>query len=218
MARRHDLKIYVVRGPRAALVGRGKRGDISVDTPSDLERSRLLLVWLQARRAVDHCLSDLLAAGPAGERRVREQLELVDELENRAQEAFARYRTVATHAQRPDLPCEADIPDWAVPADRPRLGVVRTGERHPNPGSNPRPEPQRPLAAPGTQPPTGSVPGMSGNTVPDIVTGSAAHPSPPSSQAAAFPPPGVTPLAGRETRTDLTHGGRATRGVQRRHR
>lgn len=66
--------------------------------PVDLERSRLLLVWLQARRALDHCLSDLLAAGPAGERRVRERLDLVEELENRAKEAFAQYRTAALSA------------------------------------------------------------------------------------------------------------------------
>jgi hypothetical protein len=60
-----------------------------------MDRSRLLLGWLAARRAVDHCLSDLLAAGPAGERRVRAQLELVDDLESRAQAAFDRYRSAA---------------------------------------------------------------------------------------------------------------------------
>ncbi|WP_322760719.1 hypothetical protein [Frankia sp. Cr2] len=81
--------------------------------PSDLERSRLLLVWLQARRAVDHCLSDLLAAGPAGERRVREQLELVHDLENRAQEAFVRYRRAAATSLRSDLPTEATTSDAA---------------------------------------------------------------------------------------------------------
>jgi hypothetical protein len=63
-----------------------------VDEPLDLERARLLLVWLQARRALDHCLSELLAAGPAGERRVRSRLDLVEELERKAQNAFASYR------------------------------------------------------------------------------------------------------------------------------
>jgi hypothetical protein len=63
-----------------------------VDEPLDLERARLLLIWLQARRALDHCLSELLAAGPAGERRVRGRLDLVDELEQKAQSAFASYR------------------------------------------------------------------------------------------------------------------------------
>jgi hypothetical protein len=93
-----------------------------VDEPSDLERSRLLLGWLQARRAVDHCLSDLLAAGPAGERRVREQLALVDDLESRAQEAFDRYRTAAeTATTAPGT--------WSVGIDRPRLNIVRTPDR-----------------------------------------------------------------------------------------
>lgn len=57
-----------------------------------LERSRLLLVWLQARRAVDATLSSLLAAGPAGERRVRERFEVVERLEAQARDAFVRYR------------------------------------------------------------------------------------------------------------------------------
>jgi hypothetical protein len=57
-----------------------------------IERSRLLLVWLQARRAVDATLSSLLAAGPAGERRVRERFEVVERLEAQARDAFMRYR------------------------------------------------------------------------------------------------------------------------------
>jgi hypothetical protein len=69
-----------------------------VDEPLDLERARLLLVWLQARRAVDHCLSELLAAGPAGERRVRSRIDLVAELEERAERAFATYRDSARAA------------------------------------------------------------------------------------------------------------------------
>lgn len=60
--------------------------------PIDLERSRLLLVWLQSRRAVDHALSELLAAGPAGERRVRERLELIEHLVGESTAAFADYR------------------------------------------------------------------------------------------------------------------------------
>jgi hypothetical protein len=67
-----------------------------VDEPLDLERARLLLVWLQARRALDHCLSDLLAAGPAGERRVRGRLDLVEELERKSRNAFDSYRASAT--------------------------------------------------------------------------------------------------------------------------
>ncbi|MCK9898792.1 hypothetical protein MXD63_01685 [Frankia sp. Cpl3] len=70
-----------------------------MNEPSDMERSRLLLGWLAARRAVDHCLSDLLAAGPAGERRVRESLARVDDLETRAQVAFDRYRSAAESAE-----------------------------------------------------------------------------------------------------------------------
>jgi hypothetical protein len=77
-----------------------------VDEPLDLERARLLLVWLQARRALDHCLSELLAAGPAGERRVRGRLDLVEELERKAQNAFASYRAsiLSEQPSRPAAP------------------------------------------------------------------------------------------------------------------
>lgn len=60
--------------------------------PIDLERSRLLLVWLQSRRALDNALSEMLAAGPAGERRVRERFELVEHLVQQSDRAFAEYR------------------------------------------------------------------------------------------------------------------------------
>lgn len=60
--------------------------------PIDLERSRLLLVWLQSRRALDHALSEMLAAGPAGERRVRERFELIEHLVQQSDRAFAEYR------------------------------------------------------------------------------------------------------------------------------
>ena len=89
-----------------------------MDEVSDMDRSRLLLGWLAARRAVDHCLSDLLAAGPAGERRVRAQLALVDDLESRAQAAFDRYRSAA----------EKTGPTARSDAHRPHLNVVR-GDR-----------------------------------------------------------------------------------------
>jgi hypothetical protein len=69
--------------------GRSERG---VGEPIDLERSRLLLVWLQSRRALDHALSEMLAAGPAGERRVRERFELVEHLVQQSDRAFAEYR------------------------------------------------------------------------------------------------------------------------------
>jgi hypothetical protein len=77
-----------------------------VDEPLDLERARLLLVWLQARRALDHCLSELLAAGPAGERRVRSRLDLVEDLERKAENAFDTYRAsvLAEQSSRPTAP------------------------------------------------------------------------------------------------------------------
>ncbi|MGF7235942.1 MAG: hypothetical protein ACQSGP_13415 [Frankia sp.] len=95
-----------------------------MDEPVDLERSRLLLVWLQARRAVDHCLSDLLAAGPAGERRVRERLTHVDELESRARQAFVQYRTAAAAPAATGIPASAR--DWSAPtpAAPPHLDLV----------------------------------------------------------------------------------------------
>jgi hypothetical protein len=65
---------------------------VALSEPIDLERSRLLLVWLQSRRAVDHALSELLAAGPAGERRVRERMELIEHLVSESSAAFADYR------------------------------------------------------------------------------------------------------------------------------
>lgn len=103
--------------------------------PSDLDRSRLLLGWLAARRAVDKCLSDLLSAGPAGERRVREGLDLVDDLETRAQAAFDRYRAAAETTDRLAVG-EGEPKDvWTHPdhsgsrADRMLLEI-------PNPGSS----------------------------------------------------------------------------------
>ncbi|ONH26807.1 hypothetical protein [Pseudofrankia asymbiotica] len=89
-----------------------------MDEVSDMDRSRLLLGWLAARRAVDHCLSDLLAAGPAGERRVRAQLALVDDLESRAQAAFDRYRSAAAKTG----------PTPMQDSHRPHLNIVR-GDR-----------------------------------------------------------------------------------------
>ena len=60
--------------------------------PLSLERARLLLIWLQAQRSVDGCLSELLAAGPAGEQRVRGEIARVTELVDAAAEAFVAYR------------------------------------------------------------------------------------------------------------------------------
>lgn len=98
-----------------------------MNEPSDLERSRLLFSWLQARRAVDNCLSDLVAAGPAGERRVREQLALVDDLEGRAHAAFDRYRMAA---ERVDDASPTPLPPpMTPPPRRPRLNIVRTVDR-----------------------------------------------------------------------------------------
>jgi hypothetical protein len=106
----------------------------AVDETSDMERSRLLHGWLAARRAVDHCLSDLLAAGPAGERRVREQLDLVDDLENRAHAAFDRYRSAAEGCEGPAPAASAAASAASAAATltaarRPRLNVVRTADR-----------------------------------------------------------------------------------------
>jgi hypothetical protein len=78
-----------------------------VDEPLDLERARLLLVWLQARRRVDATLSELLAAGPAGERRVRSRLQSVEDLEHAAQQAFATYQA---SAKRDDADTAASLP------------------------------------------------------------------------------------------------------------
>jgi hypothetical protein len=60
--------------------------------PISLERARLLLGWLRAQRAVDICLSELLAAGPAGERRVSGQIDRVSDLVAAATAAFEDYR------------------------------------------------------------------------------------------------------------------------------
>jgi hypothetical protein len=96
-----------------------------VDEPLDLERARLLLVWLQARRALDHCLSDLLAAGPAGERRVRSRLDLVSELEEKAQNAFAAYQASALSTR----PASSDARPGSgpTPTAPPVLRRVRAG-------------------------------------------------------------------------------------------
>jgi hypothetical protein len=60
--------------------------------PVSLERARLLLGWLRAQRAVDNCLSELLAAGPAGERRVSREIGRVSGLVAAAASAFEAYR------------------------------------------------------------------------------------------------------------------------------
>lgn len=80
-----------LEGPAQPVPGTGERS-VGVGEPIDLERSRLLLVWLQSRRALDHALSEMLAAGPAGERRVRERFELVEHLVQQSDRAFAEYR------------------------------------------------------------------------------------------------------------------------------
>ena len=99
--------------------------------PLSLERARLLLIWLQAQRAVDSCLSELLAAGPAGEQRVRGMIGQVTELVVAAADAFAAYRESALKADAgfqqedtgrpalrsvPALPRDAMEPVWGDPA------------------------------------------------------------------------------------------------------
>jgi hypothetical protein len=99
-----------------------------VDEPLDLERARLLLVWLQARRALDHCLSELLAAGPAGERRVRSRLDLVTELEEKASNAFNAYRASALASRSGTAGSEArGGSSGAGPSSPPMLRRVRAG-------------------------------------------------------------------------------------------
>lgn len=97
-----------------------------VDEPLDLERARLLLVWLQARRRVDACLSELLAAGPAGERRVRARLDSVEELEQKAASAFASY-CASARAERDAAGARADSRRVDARTDG-RRGDSRRGE------------------------------------------------------------------------------------------
>jgi hypothetical protein len=83
--------------------------------PLSLERARLLLGWLRAQRAVDSCLSELLAAGPAGERRVSGQIEKVGALVQSAAEAFDAYRTSVKQSREatvslPDRPPLTSVP------------------------------------------------------------------------------------------------------------
>ena len=73
--------------------------------PVSLERARLLLGWLRAQRAVDSCLSELLAAGPAGERRVSRQIDRVTELVSAATAAFEAYSACVRQSS------DAAIPD-----------------------------------------------------------------------------------------------------------
>jgi hypothetical protein len=81
------------------------RGALGVDVteqstePVSLERARLLLGWLKAQRAVDICLSELLAAGPAGERRVSREIDRVSGLVTAAAAAFESYRTCVRETQ-----------------------------------------------------------------------------------------------------------------------
>jgi hypothetical protein len=66
--------------------------------PVSLERARLLLGWLRAQRAVDVCLSELLAAGPAGELRVSHEIDRVAELVAAASAAFEAYSERVRHS------------------------------------------------------------------------------------------------------------------------
>jgi hypothetical protein len=84
--------------------------------PLSLERARLLLIWLQAQRTVDSCLSELLAAGPAGEQRVRGDIDRVNELVEAAAEAFAAYRASVLRASADHKQPE--------PTERPALSSV----------------------------------------------------------------------------------------------
>lgn len=83
--------------------------------PLSLERARLLLGWLRAQRAVDNCLSELLAAGPAGERRVSGQIDKVGALVQSAADAFEAYRASVMRSRDaavslPDRPSLTSVP------------------------------------------------------------------------------------------------------------
>ncbi len=80
--------------------------------PVSLERARLLLAWLKAQRAVDICLSELLAAGPAGERRVSREIDRVTELVSAAATAFAAYSACVRETANAAVPGTSEqIPD-----------------------------------------------------------------------------------------------------------
>jgi hypothetical protein len=82
--------------------------------PISLERARLLLGWLRAQRAVDNCLSELLAAGPAGERRVSGHIDRVSELVAAAAAAFEAYRARIDATADPTAVQFLDGPSAAV--------------------------------------------------------------------------------------------------------
>jgi hypothetical protein len=88
--------------------------------PVSLERARLLLGWLRAQRAVDACLSELLAAGPAGERRVSRQIDRVTGLVAEASAAFEAYSA-----------CVRDSHDEPAPSNVTLLRTVSLEEAAP---------------------------------------------------------------------------------------
>jgi hypothetical protein len=94
--------------------------------PISLERARLLLGWLRAQRAVDNCLSELLAAGPAGERRVSGHIDRVSELVAGAAAAFEAYRASIDTTGDPAAVRPLDGPSAAVanPRDAGRGAVT----------------------------------------------------------------------------------------------
>ena len=85
-------------------VAAGADATAAPERPLSLDRARLLLSWLRAQRAVDQRLSELLAAGPGGERRVSGQIEQIGELMARAAGAFDAYRTSAAAGIGSDSP------------------------------------------------------------------------------------------------------------------
>lgn len=79
--------------------------------PVSLERARLLLGWLKAQRAVDICLSELLAAGPAGERRVSREIDRVTDLVAAAAAAFDAYRACVRESQSGSADTRSVVPE-----------------------------------------------------------------------------------------------------------
>lgn len=63
-----------------------------MEDPLDLDAVRLLSTWLSARRDLSAHLDLLTSFGPSATDQVARNLWLIDDLQNRAHEAWAAYR------------------------------------------------------------------------------------------------------------------------------
>lgn len=93
----------------------------------DLHRARLLVRWLQARRAQQEVLDALLAYGPVAEQRVAERLDLLRRLELVARARFDDYLAAVTHPPVDALAGEPVVPGGLAPGSR--VGPRETGRR-----------------------------------------------------------------------------------------